>query len=148
MSNPLEEASRNAVAEYERLSDAGVLKRVLLLDYRCTEGCLLLHVWQNPSNGRMFYRPRYQLSRSRSEAETVEAARLSRTEDGDRKWPARGGNLDRELRFYGHKPDAIWLEVNCRHQRRVLSSADVEELLTGARPGHAKRHYVSPDAIA
>jgi hypothetical protein len=141
MDNPLEESSQAIVREHDRLIASGALKYGLLLELRCSHGnpgCLLLHIWQSPQ-GRFFYRRRYTLSQSRSEAETSEAARISRTEDGDRKWPARGGDLDRELRFFGHKPSTPWLEVQCKHHRRLLSNADIETLLDGAKPGRPTR---------
>lgn len=137
MTDWLDEPGRQVADEHDKLAAAGALKAVLLLDYRCPKGCLLLHVWQTPA-GRKFYLPRYQLSAAKADAETAASAREYRTEDGDRKWPARGGNLDELLDFFKHaNPNGLM--VSCHHTRRAVSAAEIAELLDGARPGRPTR---------
>jgi len=126
-------------AEHDRY-EAKALRRVLLLDYRCPQGCLLLHVWQSP-DGRMFYLPRHQLSTSKNTAETHELARQHRTEDGDRKWPARGGNFDDLLDFTRADPD-VGLLLNCRHLRRSVTVARVDAD-TSNTPGRSKPRVIT-----
>jgi len=131
-------------AEHDALAKAKTLKNVLLLEYRCTnrpESCLLLHVWQTP-DGRMFYLPRHQLSTSKNTAETAELARAHRTEDGDRKWPARGGNFDDLLDFTRADPD-VGLLLNCRHLRRAIPAAQIDTDCKEATPGRPKRKPIT-----
>lgn len=44
------------VVQSYRAIPASRLRSVLLVEYRCVRGCLLLHVWQSPA-GAMYYRP-------------------------------------------------------------------------------------------
>lgn len=149
MTNWLDEPGRQVADEHKRLDGtrigkATALSKVLLLDYRCPKTCLLLHVWQSPS-GRLFYLPGYQLSRPKADAETAMAAREYRTTDGDRSWPARGGNLDDLLHMFERTGTPIGLQLTCRHVRRVITAADLVDLLDGSRPGRPTRRTLSHD---
>lgn len=135
MTDWLDAPGHRIAAEHDALVAARALNPVLLLDYRCPQGCLLLHVWQSP-RGRLFYLPRYQLSAAKN-AETAEPARMRRTEDGDHKWPARGGVLDDVLGFGG-------LSLNCRHLRRGIAVERLAADSTGT-PGRPTRRRIAPD---
>lgn len=54
MSNPL--------GDYKSLT-AAERRKVLLLEYRCARGCLLLHVFASPA-GPVYYRPALRVSKS------------------------------------------------------------------------------------
>ena len=139
MTGCLDAPGYQIAAEHDK-HEATALKRVLLLDYRCPQGCLLLHVWQSP-HGRLFYLRRYQLSRGKNTAETAEAAREHRTEDGDRKWPARGGNFDDLLDFTRADPD-VGLLLNCRHVRRLITAEQAAADMSNT-PGRTKPRVIS-----
>lgn len=143
MTDWLDEPGRQVADEHRRLDmtphgRTTALNDALLLDYRCPKSCLLLHVWQSPS-GRMFYIPGYQLSRTKADTETAAAAREYRAVDGDRKWPARGGNLDELLDFFERGKMPGGLQVTCRHVRQVLAAAEIVKLLDGSSPGRPTR---------
>jgi hypothetical protein len=143
MSDELTEVpSAVAVAEHDDLAAAGLLRNVLLLDYRCPKGCLLLHVWDTP-NARLYYPPRYQLSRATADAETVESARRKRTEDGERKWPAHGGSLDYLLEFFADEPDSGGLPLNCHHLRRTAYCTELAADMRQARRGSPTRRRLT-----
>lgn len=144
MTDWLDEPGRAIAEEHDALVTARALQDVLLLDYRCPQGCLLLHVYSTP-RGRMFYLPRYQLSRTKT-PETADAARAHRTEDGDHKWPARGGSLDDLLDFFAHDPAGGGLPLNCRHMRRTVLAEHLAEDTAEATPGRPTRKRITSDS--
>jgi hypothetical protein len=119
------------------------MAKVLLIEYRCPRGCLLLHVWSAPS-GRLWYRPRHKLAPATAEAETVEAARAKRTEDGFRVWQSSGGNFDELLDFFDFNPTYGGLAMNCDHVRNVTILCDrLAADAATASPGKPTRRAVS-----
>ena len=132
----------DVVARYEVMSRRE-LSSVLILEYRCPKGCLLLHVWNSPI-GRLWYQPRHKLSKTRAVAETVEEARLKRTEDGLRVWKARGGDFDDFIKFFNFDPTQGGLSMNCDHVREVVLLCDrLETDAAAGRPGSPTRHTLS-----
>ncbi|WP_142361432.1 hypothetical protein [Mycobacterium ostraviense] len=58
------------------------LRHLLLVEYRCAKGCLLLHVWNTATGGAMYYRPPVRISQPMHERTgVVERGRV----------PERGG---------------------------------------------------------
>lgn len=143
-SEPENVPSGEVVRIHDALVEAKALNDYLLLDYRCShpKHCLLLDVWSSPL-GRLYYLPRYQLKADKSLTETVESARLKRTEDGERKWPAAGGSIDYLLDFFADEMDANGLPLNCHHLRRSVSCAELAADLAVARRGRPTRRLLS-----
>ena len=132
----------DVVTMYERMSRRDISK-VLLLEYRCPKGCLLLHVW-NTRAGRLWFQPRHKLSESRTLADTVEEARRKRTEDGFRVWKARGGDFDEFIDFFDFDPTQGGLSMNCDHVREAVVLCDQLHVdADAATPGNPTRHTVS-----
>jgi hypothetical protein len=140
----MSDGSRGAsiTALYESMAKAS-LRSVLLVEYRCPKGCLLLHVWNTP-DGRLYYQPRYQLSQSKAETDTVESARMKRTEDGFRVWKSRGGDFDELIDFFEFDPEQGGLSMNCDHVREaVVLSGQLAAHARAATPGRPTRHTVT-----
>ena len=118
---------------YENV-DRKALKSALLAEYRCSRGCLLLHIWRSP-HGILYYHPPYKLSRERTEQDTTPSARTKRTADGYRRWLGRGGNLD-DLRGWG---DEAGVPLQCDHVRTVQPSTLALTDADAATPGKPTR---------
>jgi hypothetical protein len=134
------------VEDYQAMTPKA-LRQVLLAEYRCrTKGCLLLHVWQTP-HGRYWYLPPYDLSPEVTEAETVETARRKRTDDGYRKWKARGGSFDDLLESAREAPNySHGLTVQCDHHvRGEIPAAELAARVNGATPGTPAKVFVPGD---
>lgn len=135
---PASRDQRNALnlARYNALRGSNRLREVLLGEYRCRHGCLLLHAYV--VRGRtMIYLAAYKLSPKANER-TVAAARARRTSDGERRWNGRVLELDEMLTWDG----VARADVNCDHHRGVLDPRDIRDDLSGARPGKPLRRAV------
>lgn len=132
---------------YEKLQRRDIAK-VSLIEYYCSQGCVVLHVWQSPI-GRLWYQPRYKLSQRTALADTVESARAKRTEDGLRIWRSRGGSLDDLIEAHTEDPQAgVGLSVQCNHVRGVVILGDqLAADADAATPGNPTRHTVSQQDI-
>lgn len=138
----LEVEGAQVVAVYQALKAAGRLRDVLLAEYRCPRGCLLAHVFQTPGR-RSVLVPGYKLSPARNEEQTVPAARAGRTVDGDRRWRARGLDLD-ELAAFRTDDAAALVPVQCDHVAGgTLDPLDVLAAVAGTQPGRPTRRVVS-----
>lgn len=131
MSEPLD---AHAIALAYESADRKAIKAALLIEYRCSRGCLLLHVWQSP-HGILYYIPPYKLSPKRTEQDTAPSARAKRTADGYRRWLGRGGNLD-QLRGWG---DEVGVALQCDHVRTVQPSTRALADADTATPGKPTR---------
>lgn len=134
---PGDERSKLIAAAYESADRADV-RAVAVVEYRCRQGCLLLHTWRSPT-GLLYYQPAYRLSPERADAETVESARVKRTTDGYRRWRARGGVLE-ELRDWG---DSVGLEFQCDHLKHYRSAPMILADADAAEPGKPTRRSFS-----
>jgi len=131
------------VSLYESVPKAA-LRQVLVLEYRCPSGCLLLHAWRTP-DGLMWYRPRNTLSPAVAEADLVEAARIKHTSDGERRWLASGGSLDELLDFFELDPSEGGLSLNCHHLRNVVVLCDrLASDTANVTPGQPTRSTITP----
>lgn len=135
-------ASERIAALYESTPKAA-LRQVLVIEYRCPAGCLLMHAWRTPE-GVLWYRPRNTLSRQTAANELVDAARIKRTSDGERKWCSTGGSLDELLEFFGGDPTEGGLSLNCHHLRNVTVLCERLAADGTADPGHPTRATITP----
>ena len=129
--------SSELVAAYQAIAaDKRTLRAMLVTEYRCRAGCLLLHVWQMPT-GRYWFTPGYDLSPGITEAETSQAARRKRTTDGYRKWVPQAGSFDDVVDVADRELDSVGITLNCDHVR-IFASA--RRLLADAavRPGRPR----------
>lgn len=134
--------SEQIVALYES-TPKPALRQVLVLEYRCPAGCLLLHAWSTP-DGIMWYRPRHTLSRETAANDLVESAKQKRTSDGERKWIATGGSLDELLDFFDFDPGRGGLSMNCHHLRNVTVLCDRLAADSNVTPGQPTRETITP----
>jgi hypothetical protein len=135
--------SDQIVSLYESVPKAA-LRQVLVLEYRCPSGCLLLHAWRTPA-GLRWYRPRNTLSPAVAEADLVKAARIKYTSDGERKWLASGGSLDELLDFFELDPREGGLSLNCHHLRNVVALCDrLASDTANVTPGQPTRATITP----
>lgn len=100
----LDDNGVQALAYYQALKKARRLKDVLMAEYRCSDGCLLLHLFQTPA-GTAFYAPRYRLSPGVNAESSNESGRAANTEDGERKWKAHANLVSAAANF----------PLNCDH---------------------------------
>ncbi len=136
-------SSDQIVRLYESVPRAA-LRQVLVLEYRCPSGCLLLHAWRTP-DGLRWYRPQNTLSPAVAEADLVEAARIKHTSDGERRWLASGGSLDELLDFFELDPSEGGLSLNCHHLRNVVALCDrLASDTANVTPGQPTRATITP----
>ncbi|CUR54664.1 hypothetical protein NOCA2210014 [metagenome] len=118
--------------------DKKQLRRLLLAEWRCARGCLLIHVWQSPQ-GPLFYLPRYKQSRERNTERSVPSARAKNTLDGDRIWKPRAGELV-ALEEFGA---TVGMDIQCDHlDPQVFTGAELLGLISDT-PGRPLRRVVS-----
>lgn len=120
----MQAADAQALAYFKLLRAEKKINSVSRAVVRCTNGCLLLTVFETPA-GPAFHQPRYKLSPTVNAASSSESDRRANTEDNDHKWRERGGMVGSALNFL----------VVCDHVRQVLEKDD---LLLGA-PGRPTR---------
>lgn len=91
-----EQRKQSALALYRAMKATGMLRRAMLIEYRCPtpRGCLLLGIFATP-HGPAWYTPPFKFSPERN-ARTSPEARSERTTDGDRRWRDRADLLDTE----------------------------------------------------
>lgn len=124
---------REATEEAHRsLRDSGLLPKVALHRYMCRRGCQLALVFRVGGLTLCAVRD-YKLSPGLNTSESVEAARLKDTLDGDRHWSATVYDVelladDRHRGMY----------VACRHYRGALIATDVLEAVNGVAPGRPR----------
>ena len=98
------------VTSLQAIPAAEVARRAVLV-YRCPRGCTLLCVFV--VGGRRFgYKPAVKLSDEVNRANSVPAARATKTSDGDRRWRAyafplslAGGNMAADCNHIRSKVD-------------------------------------------
>lgn len=112
---------------------------VTVATFHCAarRSCTLLTVWRTPA-GLMFYRPRYRNSPALNAAESNAEGREANTEDGERRWRARAGNLDR-LRDWG---EHAGMELNCDHAHTFMRMPDLLAVVDRGTPGAPTRCVV------
>ncbi len=115
------------VKQYKALSESG-LREVLLVEYRCYKGCLLLHVWQSPA-GVLYYRPAVRISKKmQSRTGTAHVGKVAGT----------AGNLDdlSEARWvWGDDKNSILM--GCWHCIGLrLPAATIKADAAAATPGN------------
>lgn len=133
-----DEAERHIIAAFESAQGRRAAKAAALAEYRCPSGCLLLYVWRSPM-GVLFYQPPYKLSAARNDAQSSPSGRAKNTRDGERRWNAQAGILDR-LRSWESE---VGLSLQCDHVQR---HEPVDKLLTvmdAATPGHPTRRTLA-----
>lgn len=107
---------------------------VLLVEYRCGRGCLVLHALQT-KYGILYRIPPYRLSPERTVSDTSEDARQERTSDGYRRWTGLAGILD-DLRGWG---DTAGVSLQCDHINEFVPSTVVLADADAAIPGRPTR---------
>ena len=117
---------RTPEAVYKEFTDTD-LQKVLLVEYRCARGCLLLHVFASPT-GPMYYRPAMRISKSmQSRTGIADVGRV----------PERAGRLDElsDQRFvWGDDENSILM--GCSHCIGVHFPAEtVKAHAVDATPG-------------
>jgi hypothetical protein len=96
------------------------LQRVLLVEYRCRHGCLLLHVWQSPM-GPTYCQPRPPLSDPYTLGRLLEQA-------------AQGDIADRAGLLDDCQP-SMWIRLMCNHVAEMAWVSDIRRDLAGRTPG-------------
>ena len=115
---------------YRWLKSNGSLRQVLLSEYRCQSGCLLLQLFQTPT-GVAFFIPRYKLSRNVNAASSSESGRRVNTEDGENHWKEQIWQLS----------PAKNLSLNCDHIKQYI----LEQPEIGS-PGSPLRRVVARES--
>ena len=117
---------------FQRLDNAGVLNRVKVGTYLCElRGCKLAVVID--VGGRILARTRdHKKSAGLNEATTAEAARRSRTLDGEKHWPGHAYDVTDLAEWDG----GALVPMPCRHRQRDIDPREVLAYVEGARPGH------------
>lgn len=121
-----------AILAAYRAAPNAYLQSVMLVEYRCREGCLLLHIWQSPS-GAMYYRPAGPLPKGNGLGPNL-------------RLPAHGSLLadfDTSGAGWGwDKPDVDVLGVHfdglmltCAHVYGKFSASDFAADALAAKPG-------------
>ena len=124
----LDEQRRRLLAVYDRLLAAGRLRQVLLVELRCSSGCLLLHCFST-MHGRVVVKPGYKQSRKVSAKANPKAVQ-SRTTDGERRWQRTAWLLEEML------PDNNNFSVSCGHVHlRPLPHKRIDALASSTTPG-------------
>ena len=113
---------------------AGV-RGALLAEYRCTSGCLLLHVWQAPM-GPEFFAPGARVS---------DHYELARQFD----WPGPGRNVSDKSGNRAHRlNDPViapkWLWLLCDHVNQAVFVRDIQRELA-SQPGRPTRILLPRD---
>lgn len=129
-------------AAYRAMS-AAELRRVLLVEYRCARGCLLLHVFASP-DGPRYYRPALRVSDSmRTRTGIAEPTRI----------PEAAGllaELSSEQWVWGDAENAV--HIGCRHCIGLrFPAASVKADAAAATPGNPVRNHsfwMTPDPPA
>lgn len=114
-------------------------RRLLLVEYHCTAGCLLLRAWATV-NGPAFHRPAYVLTAGRNEARSNQGGRARNTSDGYNHWLANSGM------WFHITPDLAetfgW-GFHCRHVDVTVRAADIQADIDAGRPGAPIRRRVA-----
>jgi hypothetical protein len=134
----IDDPGRRIAEIYHELAERNAVGSVLLLEYKCPKGCLMLHVFSTP-DGRMYYAPRYRLSESQSLKQSDPVARERRTEDGVRKWLSRGGSFDKLLGFFSNTTQSGGLTLTCDHLNKHVLTDQLAADIGGAAPGRPKK---------
>lgn len=113
---------------YISLTNAKLLRRVTLHEYRCKRGKPLAIVFG--SRGlTLCATSDYKFTRGLNESVSVEAARKSRTLDGERWWPSHVYDVSEMSEFGG-------MQIACEHYRGTLVASEVLQTVNGVTPGH------------
>lgn len=116
------------------------LRRVLLAEYRCREGCLLLRVWRMPS-GRCWYRPGFDLSPEAAD-DFPGPMRHRYATDGFRRWKAAAGLLDWRLDYLKAQDEEF--NLACDHWRGSIAPDQLNSDTSGT-PGPRRPIMLVPD---
>ncbi len=123
------------VANLQAIPTAEVARRATLV-YRCPQGCTLLCVFRY--DGRLFgYKPAVKMSDAVNQANSVPAARATKTIDGDRRWrpyafplSRAGGPMATDCDHIRAKVDldtAVDADIrSATHRRHVIELANGE----------------------
>lgn len=112
-----------ALAYYQLLKKANRLKDVLLAEYRCARGCLLMAMFQTP-NGVAMYHHRWNEHRDIEMLPYVELMEKSVIVDGVKRWD--GGEGDHRT--------AHTAQVRCKHLGSVWIDFNDDQLGTLGNP--------------
>ncbi|MCU1614701.1 MAG: hypothetical protein JWO98_2241 [Frankiales bacterium] len=108
-------------------------KKVAVVEYFCkARSCSLLTVFRSPE-GLFVALPRYRNSPERNAATSVEAARVTRTVDGDRRWKPRVGPLEE---FAQADLPTLGLDLNCDHYSGMRPGPELLSDVRQGRPGN------------
>lgn len=131
-----------AEATYHLARQTRRLRGVLLVEYRCPKGCLLLHAWRSPA-GVLGWRPPYRSSPALNAETSTAEGRASNTSDGERRWRGHAFNLDSARSWEGHA-----LPLTCDHTpaRFSVPTASVLADADAATPGRPTRRIVGARA--
>jgi hypothetical protein len=126
------------INQYKTLTNSE-LHPLLLVEYRCAKGCLLLHVWNTPE-GAVYYRPAVHISESMSRRTgCAEVGRI----------PELGGVVadfeESEWIWISDEQErtgagANWLLIGCRHCVGMrFRAATIKADVGAAGPGNPVR---------
>lgn len=118
-------------AVYQQLDNAGLINRVVVHRFICQRrGCKLGTVIR--VHGLLILRTEpYKLAPRTNLEKSVEAARRSKTLDGDRYWPGHTVDVD-----YHNFDEQMSFTMNCRCRERSVRVVDIISAVGDARPGH------------
>ncbi len=124
---------------YRAMSDAE-LRRVLLVEYRCARGCLLLHVFASP-DGPHYYRPALRLSETiRNRTGIAEPGRITEV-------AGLLAELSTEPWVWGDAENTV--HIGCRHCVGLrFPAATIKADAAAATPGSPIRNHsfwMTPD---
>lgn len=115
------------VEQYKALRKSGSLAAMLLVEYRCAKGCLLLHAW-NSSAGALYYRPQLTVSKQMQfRTGTADVGRM----------PETGGELallDSAAVVWGDATNSVL--IGCPHCIGIhFPAASLKADAAAAKPG-------------
>lgn len=131
-----DEEGQEIVAIWRLLWQERRMGAVALVEWRCPDRCLLAQAFQLPGR-QVLVTTAYKLSPKVNEAGSTPTARALRTSDGDRRWRARGYDLqslaDADAGLTQQHLGAV---VNCAHVlERVLTGTRLAEDVRDVTPG-------------
>lgn len=127
---------REILRQHQEASAVAV-RRSSLAEYRCDhqKDCLLFRGWRTPG-GDVYVIPGYKLEPATNLATSSDEGRRINTIDGDRRWRARGGDLD-DLRRATNP-----IDVRCAHGTAWLLPANIIGDVDAATPGNPTRRKI------
>jgi hypothetical protein len=131
----LERVRRDAITHHEALLAADMMNKVALAEYRCQMGCSLLRVWQTPSGPEF-----YAQTKHAEPLHTLTGGYIDvRGKDRNRAGLPLFGIPDVWAGLLSDHPSEGWVPLICDHHQGAIQIVDIQQDLTGRKPGKPVR---------